>query len=182
MICNLIFQQIHAIKWIKYTWNYMNQLPQCKKKSIEVYFSFSFVILDATTKVTKVHNKSICFSWWQAFIIYRSGSSGLKKNVLTFWFYLENYCILYNIILLFCLEFEVLVFFTSTVDMHFIYVFILFYFNFLFLFYFEPYEAQMFQWRVQILLINLLKHRCYGAEVIYFVLISEIEKRTIPQM
>ena len=40
----------------------------------------------------------------------------------------------------------------------------------------------MFQCRGQILLVNLLKHRSYGAEVIYFVFSSEMENRTLSQM
>ena len=32
------------------------------------------------------------------------------------------------------------------------------------------------------LLSNLIKHRCYGAEVIYFVFSSEMENRTLLQM
>ena len=31
-------------------------------------------------------------------------------------------------------------------------------------------------------MVNLLKHRCYGAEVIYFVSSSEMENRTLSQM
>ena len=40
----------------------------------------------------------------------------------------------------------------------------------------------MFQFRCQLLLVNLLKHRCCGAEVIYFVISSEMESRTLSQM
>ena len=46
----------------------------------------------------------------------------------------------------------------------------------------KPHEAQMFQSRGQLLLVNLLRHRCRGAEVIYFVFTSEMENRTLSQM
>ena len=57
-----------------------------KEVSVEVYFSFCFVISIVRTKVSKVLNNSTFFSWWQAFTAYRSASSGLKKNVFTFDF------------------------------------------------------------------------------------------------
>ena len=40
----------------------------------------------------------------------------------------------------------------------------------------------MFQYRGQLLLVDLLRHRCCGAELIYFVFSSETEKRTFFQM
>ena len=55
------------------------------------------------------------FSLWQAFATYRSASSSLKENVLTFGF-IWKVIILYNIIVLF--RIEVLMLFTSIDDIY----------------------------------------------------------------
>ena len=85
--------------------------------------------------------------------------------------------LLFFIISLFCLEFEVLMLFAS-IDT---FILILLYFI-LFLILWNPPKAQMFQCRGQLLLVNLLGHRCYGAEVIYFVFSSDMENRTLSQI
>ena len=46
----------------------------------------------------------------------------------------------------------------------------------------KAHEAQMLYFKVLYLLWNLIKHRCYGAEIIYFVFSSEMENRTLYQM
>ena len=56
------------------------------------------------------------------------------------------------------------------------------YFDLIVFYFMKPLEAQMFQCRDQLLLVNLLRHRCCGAEVIYFVFSSEMENRTLSQM
>ena len=46
----------------------------------------------------------------------------------------------------------------------------------------KPHGAQLFQCRGQLFLVNFLRHKCYGADVFYFVFSSEMENRTLSQM
>ena len=89
--------------------------------------------------------------------------------------------LLFFIILLFCLESEVLMFFPSIDDIYFILILLYFIFTFYSYFIVKPHEAQMFQCKGQLLLVNLLKHKCYGAEVIYLSLVLRCKTELCPR-